>query len=47
VSLFDATTFGGAPRTFQFAGGLLRAVPPVRRALQYHRYAFGAVDHGD
>jgi O-methyltransferase involved in polyketide biosynthesis len=47
VSLFDATTFRGAPRTFQFAGGLLRAVPPVRRALQYHRYAFGAVDHGD
>jgi O-methyltransferase involved in polyketide biosynthesis len=47
ASLFDASTFGGAPRAYHLAGELLRAVPPVRNALQYHRYAFGPVDHGD
>jgi O-methyltransferase involved in polyketide biosynthesis len=41
TSLFDADTFAGASRTFQVAKRLLRAVPPVRNTLQYHRYAFG------
>jgi len=43
VTLFDATTFRAASRRFRLAGRLVRAFPPLRRSLQYHRYAFGPV----
>lgn len=43
VSLFDAGTLRRASARFRLAGRLLRVVPPVRNALQYHRYAFGPV----
>jgi len=43
VTLFDASTFRGAPMGFRVAGRLSRIVPPLRRTLQYHRYAFGNV----
>lgn len=41
VPFFAASTFGGAPSTFRVADRATRALPPVRNALQYHRYAFG------
>jgi O-methyltransferase involved in polyketide biosynthesis len=41
VSFFDATTFCRASAQFRVTGRLLRAVPPLRRTHQYHRYAFG------
>jgi O-methyltransferase involved in polyketide biosynthesis len=44
VSFFDATTFCRASAQFRVAGRLVRAVPPLRRTLQYHRYAFGPVN---
>ncbi len=44
VTFFDATTFNRTPPGFQRASRLVRAVPPLRRALQYHRYAFGPVN---
>jgi O-methyltransferase involved in polyketide biosynthesis len=44
VSFFDATTFSRASAPFRLAGALTRAVPPLRRTLQYHRYAFGPVN---
>jgi O-methyltransferase involved in polyketide biosynthesis len=44
VSFFDATTFGRASAPFRVAGVLTRAVPPLHRTLQYHRYAFGPVN---
>jgi O-methyltransferase involved in polyketide biosynthesis len=43
VTLFDASTFRQASAGFRWATGPIRAVPPLRRALQYHRYAFGPV----
>jgi O-methyltransferase involved in polyketide biosynthesis len=43
ATLFDASTFGRASTGFRLAKGLIRTVPPLRTALQYHRYAFGAV----
>jgi hypothetical protein len=43
ATFFDATTFSRTSAGFRFAGRLVRAVPPVRRMLQYHRYAFGPV----
>lgn len=44
VTLFDASTFGAASAGFRLAKRLVRVVPPVRSALQYHRYAFGPVN---
>jgi O-methyltransferase involved in polyketide biosynthesis len=44
VTFFDATTFSRASAAFRLARRLVRAVPPLRRALQYHRYAFGPVN---
>jgi O-methyltransferase involved in polyketide biosynthesis len=41
LPFFDATPFGQASTAFQVARRLVRAVPPVRKTLQYHRYAFG------
>ena len=41
VTLFDASTFRRASTGFRLVKGLVRVVPPVRTALQYHRYAFG------
>ncbi len=42
ATFFDASTFRRARRV-RAAKGLVRAVPPLRKALQYHRYAFGPV----
>ena len=44
VTFFDATTFSRTSAAFRLAGRLVRAVPPLRRTLQYHRYAFGLVN---
>ncbi|WP_343709458.1 class I SAM-dependent methyltransferase [Mycobacterium sp.] len=44
VTFFDANTLRRASAVFQLARHLVRAVPPLRRALQYHRYAFGTVN---
>lgn len=44
VTFFDAETFRGSSRLFAAVGGIGRVVRPVRRALQYHRYAFGPTD---
>jgi O-methyltransferase involved in polyketide biosynthesis len=44
VTFFDATTFNRTSAAFRLAGRLVRAVPPLRRTLQYHRYAFGPVN---
>ncbi|MGH3523960.1 MAG: class I SAM-dependent methyltransferase, partial [Mycobacterium sp.] len=44
VTLFDASTFSRASTAFRAARRLVRAVPPLRHALQYHRYAFGPVN---
>jgi O-methyltransferase involved in polyketide biosynthesis len=44
VSFFDASTFSRASVGFQLARRMVRAVPPVRKTLQYHRYAFGPVE---
>lgn len=44
TTLFDAATFSRAPVGFRRGSRLARAVPPLRRMLQYHRYAFGPVN---
>jgi O-methyltransferase involved in polyketide biosynthesis len=41
VSFFDASTFREASAVYRLAKRLARAVPPLRKAAQYHRYAFG------
>ena len=41
TTLFGASTFVKASKTFRAVKPLLRLVPPVRNTLQYHRYAFG------
>ncbi|CAM3623533.1 class I SAM-dependent methyltransferase [Tsukamurella ocularis] len=41
LGFFDAETFRGSSRLFAALGGVGRVVRPIRRALQYHRYAFG------
>jgi O-methyltransferase involved in polyketide biosynthesis len=41
---FDASTFNRASATFQLSRRLVRAIPPARKMLQYHRYAFGPVN---
>ena len=43
VTFFDATTFDRTSAVFRLAKHLVRAFPPLHRALQYHRYAFGPV----
>ena len=44
TTLFDASTFSRVPAGFRRGSRLARAVPPLRRMLQYHRYAFGPVN---
>ena len=44
VTFFDASTFRRTSAGFRLARHLVRAVPPLRRTLQYHRYAFGPVN---
>jgi O-methyltransferase involved in polyketide biosynthesis len=44
TTLFDASTFPKASAGFRLAGKVIRAAPPLRRTLQYHRYAFGRVN---
>jgi O-methyltransferase involved in polyketide biosynthesis len=41
VTFFDASTFRRASATYQLSRRLVRVVPPARKMLQYHRYAFG------
>jgi O-methyltransferase involved in polyketide biosynthesis len=43
VTFFDAATFSRTSAAFRLARRLVRAVPPLRGMLQYHRYAFGPV----
>jgi O-methyltransferase involved in polyketide biosynthesis len=42
TTLFDASTFNRVPPGFRRAGVVARAVSPLRRMFQYHRYAFGS-----
>lgn len=44
TTLFDASTFSQASAAFRSAGRALRMAPPLRRILQYHRYAFGRIN---
>jgi O-methyltransferase involved in polyketide biosynthesis len=44
VSFFDASTLRRASVAFRLAKHLVRALPPLRKMLQYHRYAFGTVE---
>ncbi len=44
VTFFGASTFTRASAPFRAASRVVRPVRPLRRALQYHRYAFGPVD---
>jgi O-methyltransferase involved in polyketide biosynthesis len=44
VTFFDATTFSGTSAAFRLARHPVRAIPPLRKMLQYHRYAFGSVN---
>lgn len=41
ATLFDASTFIRASAGFRAAKHVVKMVPPARKALQYHRYAFG------
>jgi O-methyltransferase involved in polyketide biosynthesis len=41
VPFFDASTFGRASAVFRLIRHVARALPPLRRTFQYHRYAFG------
>lgn len=43
TTFFDADTFDRVPRGFRRTSRAVRALPPVRRLFQYHRYAFGPV----
>jgi O-methyltransferase involved in polyketide biosynthesis len=43
VSFFDASAFGRASAGFRLMRRLVPLVPPLRKTLQYHRYAFGPV----
>jgi O-methyltransferase involved in polyketide biosynthesis len=43
VTFFDAATFSRTSAAFRLARRLVRAAPPLRGMLQYHRYAFGPV----
>lgn len=43
ATLFDASTASRASAPFKVLGRAMRALPPVRKAIQYHRYAFGPV----
>ncbi len=43
ATLFDASTASRASTSFKVLGRAFRVVPPVRNALQYHRYGFGPV----
>ena len=44
MTFFDAATFSRASAAFRLAGRLVRAIPPLHKMLQYHRYAFGSVN---
>jgi O-methyltransferase involved in polyketide biosynthesis len=41
VTFFDASTFSRASTAFRLAKHAVRLIPPLRKSLQYHRYAFG------
>jgi O-methyltransferase involved in polyketide biosynthesis len=43
VPFFQASTFSRASTGFRLARPLVRVIPPARKMLQYHRYAFGPV----
>jgi O-methyltransferase involved in polyketide biosynthesis len=41
---FDASTFNRASARFRLSKRVVRVIPPARKMLQYHRYAFGPVN---
>lgn len=41
TTFFDAATFARVSGAFRVAKRLVRAVPALRKSLQYHRFAFG------
>jgi O-methyltransferase involved in polyketide biosynthesis len=43
ATFFDASTFSRASGPLRMARHVIRLVPPLRKSLQYHRYAFGPV----
>ncbi|PRC42721.1 methyltransferase, partial [Mycobacterium sp. ITM-2017-0098] len=43
ATLFDASTASRTSAPFKALGRAIRILPPVRNAIQYHRYAFGPV----
>ncbi|MDG4666912.1 class I SAM-dependent methyltransferase [Mycobacterium sp. 236(2023)] len=43
VTIFSASTATRASKLFKALARAIRVVPPVRNALQYHRYGFGPV----
>jgi O-methyltransferase involved in polyketide biosynthesis len=43
VTFFDASTFARASPVLRLMRHLIRPFPSLRRAFQYHRYAFGPV----
>ena len=43
VTFFDASTFSRVSGPFRVAKRVVGLIPPLRKSLQYHRYAFGPV----
>ena len=43
VPFFDASTYSRVSKGYQVLRRCARAVRPIHRALQYHRYAFGPI----
>ena len=43
ATLFDAGTASRVTKPWRALGRAVRVLPPVRNALQYHRYGFGPV----
>ncbi|MGE0216898.1 class I SAM-dependent methyltransferase [Mycolicibacterium sp.] len=41
ATFFDASTYARTGRGLQALKRVVRALPPLRKALQYHRYAYG------
>ena len=42
ATFFDASTYSRTGKGLQAAKRAVRLLPPLRKALQYHRYAFGS-----
>lgn len=46
ATFFSASTFSRASKGLQWAKRAVRLVPPLNKALQYHRFAFGSPTQG-